>query len=313
LDSILQQSWRDYEIILVDDGSTDGSGEYERQYAQIDSRIKVFEYENAGVSMARNRGMDKAAGDYLMFIDADDYIGENYLGRVMAMTKQFAADIYVWGLTKKFPEGKVERLAPEMNGLLPRKNFLEQFVTQQYGRMPGPYGYVPNKVIKSQLVREHHLHFNHQLRLMEDYDFFLSCYAVCQNVCCFDETGYYYVTELVPASIRYTRNVNYPALVAVHQKCMKILKDNECLFENNRLHIQQAIDECTLSAYIELKPVTYKTLHALEEELPPLSNSFQSKKWAVLIYAIRKRNNLVLFFFLILWRTYICLRHIIHL
>lgn len=74
LDSILNQSFTDFELILVDDGSTDGSEQICDEYASVDSRIKVIHQENAGISEARNKGQDCAQGDFLYFMDGDDQI-----------------------------------------------------------------------------------------------------------------------------------------------------------------------------------------------------------------------------------------------
>ena len=74
LDSVLEQTYKNLEIILINDGSRDASGEICRQYRERDDRIILIEQENAGVSVARNRGIEQASGEYLMFVDADDMI-----------------------------------------------------------------------------------------------------------------------------------------------------------------------------------------------------------------------------------------------
>lgn len=79
LDSILSQKESDFEVLLVDDGSTDISGSICDLYAQQDLRIHVFHKENGGVSSARNVGLNNAKGEWVLFIDADDWISENYL------------------------------------------------------------------------------------------------------------------------------------------------------------------------------------------------------------------------------------------
>lgn len=79
IDSILNQTYEDFELILVDDGSADNSGKICDIYAIKDARIKVFHKENGGVSYARNIGLKAATGDYIQFIDSDDYIKENFL------------------------------------------------------------------------------------------------------------------------------------------------------------------------------------------------------------------------------------------
>ncbi|WP_270312668.1 glycosyltransferase family 2 protein [Ligilactobacillus agilis] len=79
LDSVLKQTYRQLEIILVDDGSTDSSGKIVDEYAKKDARIVVIHQENGGLSNARNHGIDIATGEYLTFIDSDDYVVEDYV------------------------------------------------------------------------------------------------------------------------------------------------------------------------------------------------------------------------------------------
>ena len=78
IESILSQSFADFELLLIDDGSTDGSGAICDGYAAKDSRIRVFHKENGGVSSARNLGLDSAHGEWITFVDSDDYIDDDY-------------------------------------------------------------------------------------------------------------------------------------------------------------------------------------------------------------------------------------------
>lgn len=83
IDSILAQDFTDFELILVDDGSKDKSGLICDEYAPKDNRVKVYHKENGGVSSARNLGLDKAQGEFITFIDSDDYVDSNYLTILM--------------------------------------------------------------------------------------------------------------------------------------------------------------------------------------------------------------------------------------
>lgn len=78
IESVLCQSFDGFELLLVNDGSTDGSGDICDTYATRDSRIRVFHKENGGVSSARNLGLDKAMGDWVTFVDSDDYVLDGY-------------------------------------------------------------------------------------------------------------------------------------------------------------------------------------------------------------------------------------------
>ena len=79
VDSVLAQTYKNIEVILVNDGSTDRSGDICRRYEQIDPRVKVISKENGGLSSARNAGIDKSCGEYIFFIDSDDWIDSDTL------------------------------------------------------------------------------------------------------------------------------------------------------------------------------------------------------------------------------------------
>ena len=82
VDSILSQTFSDFELLLVDDGSTDGSGSICDEYSVKDSRVRVFHKENGGVSSARNLGLDNARGEWITFVDSDDYLEESFLAEL---------------------------------------------------------------------------------------------------------------------------------------------------------------------------------------------------------------------------------------
>ncbi|MCR4763264.1 MAG: glycosyltransferase [Lachnospiraceae bacterium] len=98
LDSVIGQTLKDIEIICVDDGSADGSPAILEEYRQRDPRITVLTQENRGQSAARNRGMDVARGEYLYFIDSDDYVDPDLLEKTTALADEMKLDILVSGL-----------------------------------------------------------------------------------------------------------------------------------------------------------------------------------------------------------------------
>lgn len=95
LDSVLNQTYQNLEIILVDDGTYDNCGKICDEYAKIDKRIQVIHKENGGLSDARNCGIEKATGEYITFIDSDDYVDENHISYLYGLLKTYNADIAI--------------------------------------------------------------------------------------------------------------------------------------------------------------------------------------------------------------------------
>lgn len=105
VDSVLAQTYKNIEVILVNDGSTDRSGDICRRYEQIDPRVKVISKENGGLSSARNAGIDKSCGEYIFFIDSDDWIDSDTLKVLLNAALQKGTDVTGCCVYFNFPNG----------------------------------------------------------------------------------------------------------------------------------------------------------------------------------------------------------------
>ena len=97
VDSILAQTFTDFELLLIDDGSPDRSGEICDEYAKKDSRIRVFHKKNGGVSSARNLGLDNVLGEYVTFVDSDDWVEPDFVETMIQTYEKFPWTIPVCG------------------------------------------------------------------------------------------------------------------------------------------------------------------------------------------------------------------------
>ncbi len=150
LDSIIEQSFCDYELILVDDGSTDTSGQIADDYAAKDTRVSVIHKQNGGLSDARNTGLEKANGEYICFIDSDDWIEKTYLQELLYIAEQNEADISICRYVKN--NGDISISQP-----LQAEETIEtgiDAINNLYGCRYGEYVVAWNKMYKNELFEE---------------------------------------------------------------------------------------------------------------------------------------------------------------
>lgn len=145
--SVLEQSFQDWEMILVDDGSTDDSGRICDEFSIVDERIKVFHQENQGVSMARNKGLDLSNGEFVFFIDADDWIDEGCLENMIPKDE---IDMCVCGMKRIYSsEGGYEVTYVDQ---WPKRKTVTFDTENLYYEVLNVYGSVANKVIRKSCI-----------------------------------------------------------------------------------------------------------------------------------------------------------------
>lgn len=130
IDSILSQTYTDIEVLLVDDGSTDRSGELCDEYANKDSRVRVFHKINEGVSSARNVGLDNAKGQWITFVDADDWIDKNMYQELYNTAVSTQADIVLCSFYEYHGLGKtflIEAISTESDKIEILRNYILSF------------------------------------------------------------------------------------------------------------------------------------------------------------------------------------------
>lgn len=168
VDSILDQSFSDFELLLVDDGSTDGSNAICDACAQKDKRVRVFHKENDGVSAARNLGIDNAQGEWLYFVDSDDELLPNGL-RTLVDNISDDVDVAMGGFESVDEQGNVTREASKSVNLLLSKK--ESVITLYRGQGCCGYfflGYTWQRLFRRSLVDRFNLRFDTSIAIKED-------------------------------------------------------------------------------------------------------------------------------------------------
>ncbi len=126
--SVLSQSYEALEVILIDDGSTDGSGQLCDSYAKADSRVRVIHQKNGGAAAAKNAGLRVAQGEYLSFLDSDDYLEENAYQHMVDILEETGADVVQCGFRNVYVDG-VEVITPTGRQVLSTTDYLRRYTT----------------------------------------------------------------------------------------------------------------------------------------------------------------------------------------
>lgn len=176
IDSVITQKYKNWELILIDDGSSDNSGKICDEYAQKDYRIKVFHQQNKGVSAARNLALDHMTGDYVTFVDSDDWIESDYLSHFMEFSFSENQIIY-------------QGFYMDYVGAVAKPSTKEIPVPGQVLHLGAIWG----KVFTTQIIKEHRIMFDERLTLHEDHVFYYDCLRYACRLDFSPHAGYHYM------------------------------------------------------------------------------------------------------------------------
>ena len=185
LKSIRNQTYKIFECICVDDGSVDDSKIILSNFVELDSRFKYIYQENAGPSAARNNGIDISKGEYITFVDADDYIDDDYLQNFLHGIIGSNADFCCCGYNCILPNDQYKWNDFESSNNISRDLFLKQLLT-------GTGGITWGKLYKSELIKENCITFPNNISICEDQIFAVDCWKYAHNYSAINYYGYNY-------------------------------------------------------------------------------------------------------------------------
>ncbi len=219
VDSILSQTYSNIEIILIDDGSTDSSGQLCDEYQKKDNRIKVEHKQNGGLSSARNAGLDIATGDYIAFIDSDDWVEPNFIERLRTLLIETNSDMSACTFCRT--KGDIaQRLCFDTSvEIITNKKFDCAFKEESYA------GYACNKMFKREIFEKNELRFDEKIFHGEDSPFVVEFLQYVQKIAFTKEDLYYYYfrEDSITKSVRLTDK--YLSILYAREKTMALLKE----------------------------------------------------------------------------------------
>lgn len=231
IESVLAQTYQDFELLLINDGSTDATLQIAKEYAKKDQRIKVFSHENQGVSFTRNRGIDESKGKLVLFIDGDDYVKPDYVERLK--------ENYTHGSWPICGMVNVKNGVPTENsnykGLLDKypimsihkKNFMDVLA---FYSLSSPCA----RIYSKEIISENDIKFPVDVTYQEDLLFNLEYIKHIKQVLLNDYFGYFYVEHSVSSTGRFHENFKHISI----------------LNKNLRPYVQDEEDELILKEFL---------------------------------------------------------------
>lgn len=177
--SVLNQDFKDYELILVNDGSPDRCGEISDQYADRDSRIKVIHKVNGGLSDARNAGISIAKGDYIIFLDGDDYLEDGILTILSNIINTNNPDIITCATTILYPNGTKEKMNLQIEPLSTVVD--REHLYRELSRTSCSYWSAGKNIYSREIIKMNDIKFKVGLIGAEDCDFFMKLVRLSEN------------------------------------------------------------------------------------------------------------------------------------
>lgn len=190
VDSILNQEYTDFELLLVNDGSTDVSGDICEEYGDRDPRVIVIQKENTGVSDSRNRALDRARGKYLQFLDSDDWITPDATRLFVRAAEEYGCDMVISDFYRVVGERLSTKGDIEEEGVLTREEFAAHMMENPADFY---YGVLWNKLYRRDIVEEHNLRMDTDINWCEDFMFNLEYIRYAKVFYALHAPIYYYV------------------------------------------------------------------------------------------------------------------------
>lgn len=185
VESLIGQTFTDLEVILVDDGSTDSSGEICEKIAKTDNRIHVFHINNSGVAYARNFGLEKSSGEYIMFVDADDYLDSALIETYYLQMQRDNSDIVIGGFLRE-EEGKQIGAFCIPEETISGVEAVKRIYDNEEWFYPACWGKIYRRSIFDKIRFR-------PLRIGEDADIAMEVFFRASKISCIPYTGYHYV------------------------------------------------------------------------------------------------------------------------
>lgn len=292
--SVLDSGLSDFEIIIVDDGSKDNTGAVCDKLSQEHKEIKCIHKENSGVSSTRNRGIDEAKGEYILFMDADDTVDPCSLKTPCQIISECNPDMLIFGLSFDYLNGnkiyRRDELVYPTEGLFTQEQWSKIFLDLFENNSLSP---VWNKFYKAEIIKKNNIRFNDSVFLMEDFLFVLDCMNKTEKIYLHNKVIYrYYQPE--DATRAYSRVARVSDINAYTEPFAKSISElTSTLKEAHNVNFSQG-EEVLFELYKMF--IKQKAYYADVDALKALSQTIKNGRFAdyntddILINDLKSKN-----------------------
>ncbi len=240
LESILKQSYSKFEVIIINDGSTDTSGEICDEFARKDERVKVIHQVNKGQTFSRGVGLEASQGEYIVFVDSDDWLESNELSVLNDNIEKFSADIVFFDFCSHAPNGIITKNVNSISKATLQKEDINTIVRDLLFNQQLPFGSSSvfpslwSKAFKRELLLSNYDRISKELSVGEDLALLVSCLSQAKTIAYCDEALYNY--RLLPGSVYHRYNPKAVANInLLYKNLTDILHGSEFIDYQNSL------------------------------------------------------------------------------
>ena len=221
--SLIEQTYENIEIIIINDGSTDKSKEICQELKEKDERIIFITKHNSGVSDTRNIGISKSTGDYIVFVDSDDYIDKHYIEEmVKGMKEEEFIDMAVCNYVELYKNVLLHGGSNLTDNLIitNKEAINDIYKLKSFG------GYLWNKIFKNDIIRKYNIRFNKEIHMCEDMLFILTYLSECNHIKRIPKELYFY--RMRKSSMIWNKDeIKYKTLYNAYNQMYKIIYKND--------------------------------------------------------------------------------------
>jgi len=293
LNSIQSQTFTDFEVILINDGSTDNSLKICQKYCDTDKRFKLINQKNSGPSAARNKGIDNATSKYLTFLDSDDYIESNAIEEFFAYAETNDADMTICGFYIEYDDGHITKhTSRNKPGLYVGEDCRKVAIDSInfYGGGIRPYSGI--RFLKRECLENPRLRFNTNLHRSEDYLMWTKCFFKINRLCLITDKIFYHYIEN-KKSITHSYVENYWDMIKIfYTDLVDTLPKEKNIIENlNYVLIQRSYVAMHIAANAKTMKIFRRDFNKIAKDVI-LNNVIKSIPFSI---GIKKFNIFYLF------------------